>query len=802
MINDATSTSTLPDQPAERNASLWLIALLAAAGGGVLSIVYPAVWLTEQIALATGGSFSRGAWVATQASVMAAVLLISLPGVALSKSPRTRAVFQTWALAGIFGLIALPVQLVDAVAAQTAALVQIAALLVYLIFLWLVGHRSQPRFSIARGRWWPAVVTAALIIWPWVIWGALGSWLDILLNLVAALLFGLAVGLTLRAYVWPHLDRPEPSAPLPFFIAGLVTGLTLMIMGAAFGHNGQQLILIFLLSGMGWLVVAVARWGQDASPAAWRPASLLIGLVVAAPLLFIDPEELSLVLNLGSRDVGYYAARATLIGLAAALILGVFAWLIGRRANDGRVIPAILTTAALGGLLGAYVFLGQPGRYGERLYVILDDQADLSAAAGIGDPIERRTYVYQTLTAHAARSQAGIRRALDTVNIDYQPYYLDNALEVDAGPLVRLWLESRPEVDRVLVSPELRPLPETPLPARGTADPPSEPQWNLVDVGAPQVWAEFGARGQGIVIGQSDSGVDGTHPELEQQYRGNQTGGQIGDAYNWLDPWNGTPSPTDIGGHGTHTLGTVLGRSVGVAPEATWIGCVNLARNLGNPPRYLDCLQFMLAPFPPEGDPLVDGRPELGANVLNNSWGCPEIEGCDASALLPAARALRAAGVFVVASAGNDGEACATITAPISLYDEVFTVGAVDSGGLIAPFSSRGPVTIDSSGRTKPDIVAPGVDVLSSFPGGTYAYSDGTSMAGPHVVGVVALLWSADPSLIGDIDRTEAILTETAQPLGSDLPGAFLCGEETGVPNNVFGYGLIDAYAAVVKAIR
>ena len=174
MINDATSTSTLPDQPAERNASLWLIALLAAAGGGVLSIVYPAVWLTEQIALATGGSFSRGAWVATQASVMAAVLLISLPGVALSKSPRTRAVFQTWALAGIFGLIALPVQLVDAVAAQTAALVQIAALLVYLIFLWLVGHRSQPHFSIARGRWWPAVVTAALIIWPWVIWGALG----------------------------------------------------------------------------------------------------------------------------------------------------------------------------------------------------------------------------------------------------------------------------------------------------------------------------------------------------------------------------------------------------------------------------------------------------------------------------------------------------------------------------------------------------------------------------------------------------------------------------------------------------
>lgn len=406
------------------------------------------------------------------------------------------------------------------------------------------------------------------------------------------------------------------------------------------------------------------------------------------------------------------------------------------------------------------------------------------------------------MTAHATSTQAGIRRALDTVNIDYRSYYLDNALEIDAGPLVRLWLASRPEVDRILISPELRPLPETPPPARGTAEPPSDPQWNLVDVGAPQVWAEFGARGQGIVIGQSDSGVDGTHPELRQQYRGNQTGGPAGDVYNWFDPWNGTLSPTDIGGHGTHTLGTVLGRSVGVAPEATWIGCVNLARNLGNPPRYLDCLQFMLAPFPPAGDPAVDGRPELGANVLNNSWGCPEIEGCDAGALLPAVRALRAAGVFVVASAGNDGAACASITAPISLYDEVFTVGAVDSDGQIAPFSSRGPVQVDSSNRIKPDVVAPGVDVLSSFPGGTYAYSDGTSMAGPHVAGVVALLWSADPTLIGDVDRTERILTETARPLGDDLPDALLCGDAAGVPNNVFGYGLIDAYAAIVRATR
>lgn len=361
---------------------------------------------------------------------------------------------------------------------------------------------------------------------------------------------------------------------------------------------------------------------------------------------------------------------------------------------------------------------------------------------------------------------------------------------------------SPPNSKSALHSPELRPLPELPPVTRGTAAAPTEPQWNLVVVGAPQVWEEFGARGEGILIGQSDSGVDGRHPELSERYNGRRLEGTIVDDYNWLDPWFGTTTPADHGGHGTHTLGSVLGRTVGVAPEASWIGCVNLGRNLGNAPRYLDCLQFMLAPFPQSGDPLSDGRPELGANILNNSWGCPEVEGCDPGSLLPAVRALRAAGVFVVASAGNDGSDCSTITAPISLYDEVFTVGAISEFGEIASFSSRGPVTIDSSGRTKPDVVAPGVDVLSAYSDGSYEYASGTSMAGPHVAGVVALLWSADPSLIGDIDRTERLLTETAESLTKVEFGPALCGVTGERPDNAAGYGLVNAYAAVSLALE
>jgi subtilisin family serine protease len=302
--------------------------------------------------------------------------------------------------------------------------------------------------------------------------------------------------------------------------------------------------------------------------------------------------------------------------------------------------------------------------------------------------------------------------------------------------------------------------------------------------------------GEGIVIGQSDSGVQGDHPELAESYRGRESGSD----YNWLDPWNATASPTDIGGHGTHTLGSIVGQNTGLAPGAEWFGCVNLARNLANPALYLDCMQFMLAPYPLDGDPFTDGDPLLSAHILNNSWGCPPLEGCDPDSLLPGVRALRAAGIFVAVSAGNEGTAgCESVSHPLAIYNEVFSVGAIDELGRLADFSSLGPVTVDGSGRIKPDIVAPGVDILSAFPNSTYQHLDGTSMAGPHLAGVVALIWSANPALIGQIDRTEEILIETAQPFTGSLPP---CVDDAQTPNNAVGYGIVDAYAAVELALN
>jgi subtilisin family serine protease len=184
--------------------------------------------------------------------------------------------------------------------------------------------------------------------------------------------------------------------------------------------------------------------------------------------------------------------------------------------------------------------------------------------------------------------------------------------------------------------------------------------------------------------------------------------------------------------------------------------------------------------------------------VTNNSWGCPPEEGCDAVTLSIGVQHLVDAGQMMVVSAGNDGPKCDSIWAPANA-EAAFSVGAIDPHtGAIVDFSSRGPITGDGSGRIKPDVVAPGEDILSSVPGGGYLPLAGTSMAGPHVAGLVALLWSANPALIGQIDQTKKIIEETAQ---RHYSAPDLCGGGTTDHNNVYGYGSVDALKAVQAAL-
>jgi subtilisin family serine protease len=236
---------------------------------------------------------------------------------------------------------------------------------------------------------------------------------------------------------------------------------------------------------------------------------------------------------------------------------------------------------------------------------------------------------------------------------------------------------------------------------------------------------------------------------------------------------------------------------IGMAPGARWIGCRNMDAGFGTPTTYTECFQWFMAPTDAQD---LNPDPALAPDIINNSWVCPPSEGCtDVTILQTVVENVRAAGILVVVSAGNAGPACESVATPASIYDASFTVGATNLSDVIANFSGRGPVTVDGSMRMKPDISAPGVSIRSSIPNDGYGLKSGTSMAGPHVAGLAALLISANPLLAGNADALESAITSSAQPLTTTQG----CGGDTAtdVPNNTFGHGRIDALAAVLAVI-
>jgi hypothetical protein len=779
MQNDLNQPVQPQSAPKNRSTGALVLFLIMAVPMPICMFFYHFIlWSTEQTAIASG-SLANLAWagpigLASQAVVMTGIIAAVWY---FTKDDRFKAVYAGWLGAASMAFPALVLRFLGPNNDQFGSIYQIVICLVAFL---IVLRIRKIQLDWKTNNISIALLFAAFGVAPFAVFGAFGSPMDTLLGLFA----GLSLGLLAAALMESTTGNK--------FLDAFGIGAVLTLLGSAIGYDGAQLILIALLPSFAFAVATV----MPSRVAGF----LLTGLLTSAGFVFFDPTELTIMLG----DVATLALKAGTFAVGLGLVVGIIGLVIqlvtgaGSGSDLKRVLGWIGAGAAWLVVFILFVTNGNRGFYGDRLFVIMKDQADLSDVRQIQNIDERRAAAYEELTQFADESQAGLRDALDTFGVDYTPYYLVNAMEVRGGTLVRLFLLTRPEVDRVIPSPRLRPAQAVDALALSNLfaePPPSGVQWNVTMIGADKVWDEFGVRGEDIVIGQSDSGVDVNHPELAESYRGRDAG----DDYNWFDPWYGETSPYDENGHGTHTLGTVLGQNgIGVAPGATWFACMNLNRNLGNPALYLDCMQFMLAPFPLGGDPFADGDPARAADVLNNSWGCPEIEGCDPQTLLDAASHLRDAGIFVVVSAGNDGPNCNTVTAPLSLYDSVFSVGAIDRLGNVTEFSSRGPVTADGSNRIKPDIVAPGRDILSALPGGGYGALEGTSMAGPHVAGVVALLWSADPSLVGDIDRTEQILIETAQPYtGSMSVGCF----EGGVPNAGYGYGVVDVYAAVKEVL-
>jgi len=395
----------------------------------------------------------------------------------------------------------------------------------------------------------------------------------------------------------------------------------------------------------------------------------------------------------------------------------------------------------------------------------------------------RVSSVASNLQSLAESSQKSVLDFLANHDCEFKSYWISNKIFVKAANAQLIQsLRAMEEVESIHTNEMVMdPLPES----FDFSVAPAALRWGVEMVEAPAAWAQ-GFTGRGVVVGILDTGVRGTHSVLRNSFRQER---------GWLDlRGSGSMVPTDERGHGTHVMGTILGANGnGVAPDAQWMACAAPMRGFDT---YLECGQFFLCPTHPNGtEPDCNAAP----HVINHSWSKPydvEEDFLDETIM-----AWNAAGIFLVWSNGNDGsEGCMTTSYPAYTALDVISVGASGRTDGAALFSSRGPSRFN--GLTKPSISAPGVAVTSSsnLNDNSFATKSGTSMAAPHVTGVVALLLTNGTELTFE-EITSFIYesaSRTARPTGRN------CGDipETEFPNNAVGHGRISAAGAIAQLLK
>jgi len=372
----------------------------------------------------------------------------------------------------------------------------------------------------------------------------------------------------------------------------------------------------------------------------------------------------------------------------------------------------------------------------------------------------------------------------------YRSYWISNILFVDnVGESDIHEISERSDVRLINSNEEFKV--DLEEPSKEIISPKNDTEWNVKWVNADKVWAK-GIEGKGIITGVSDTGVIHDHLALRNSYRGRNENGDVDHNYSWLEPYlPNQRTPVDTNGHGTHCAGTVCGgvdKKIGVAPKAKFIACRGISQSgSGTVEGYTKCFQFFAAPTDLD---FRNPKPELRPHVTSHSYQCGR---CQFNDLKNPAEALTAAGVLLVVAAQNSGPSCSSVRMAPGIYQTVLSVGALNKeANTLASFSSRGPVTVDGSNRLKPEISAPGVNVVSAAARGGYVAFSGTSMATPCVAGCIALLWEAAPGLSRNINKTLEVLFKSALNQRSND-----CRSELGTPNNLFGHGTIDIFKTI-----
>lgn len=394
---------------------------------------------------------------------------------------------------------------------------------------------------------------------------------------------------------------------------------------------------------------------------------------------------------------------------------------------------------------------------------------------------ERTKHVMETLQNQAQASQKGLKKALTALEDKGQAtvkkeLWINNSIVATVDQEAFDSIKERDDIERIQLDETLQ------VPEITVESTPNLPEWGLEKINATQVWGEYGITGENVVVGIMDTGVDGSHEALKHNYRGKDSNHES----SWIDlSGDGYDTPGDGHGHGTHVAGTAVGggegEPIGVAPGAEWIAA-KIFKDSGSTTTSAihEAFQWFMAP---------GGDPANAPHVVNNSWGNSNTYNLE---FYDDVQAWISAGIFPLFAAGNDGPGAQTIGSPASFVDS-FAVGATDRYDQIASFSSRGPVYWENEdgemvSHIKPDVSAPGHEIYSAWPDGTYNTISGTSMATPHVAGAIALLLSADQDL--NIDEVADVLKNTTRKEAH-------MGE---LPNTQYGEGIVNIYQAVTEA--
>ncbi|ODM94207.1 Bacillopeptidase F [Orchesella cincta] len=363
----------------------------------------------------------------------------------------------------------------------------------------------------------------------------------------------------------------------------------------------------------------------------------------------------------------------------------------------------------------------------------------------------RLNALHDALVANAEQSQRGVLKLLSTHSSKVKSFWLTNLVYVKDADSALIQAIAQDDQVESITEEQIAHLIE-PVDMKKVEALADEHQWGVVKIQAPEAWQELGTlSGEGVIIATVDTGVRGTHEALKDNFVGE---------YGWFDPSTSTPTPTDNNGHGTHTTGTIAGgKGIGVAPGAKWAACRGCASSACYQSDLLACGDFFACPTRADGSsPDCSKAP----NVVSNSWG-----------------------------GGRGNTCCNTANSPAD--QNVIAVGSTTIDDAISSFSSVGPTT---DGRMKPEVSAPGSNVISAYHTSDTAYVSlsGTSMACPHA-GAIALLQVRDKNL-SYVKAKEFLLGQTDKNLvssGRTCEGI----PDNQFPNHVFGTGRINALKSV-----